>query len=344
MTKQNIIVTGGAGYIGAHVCKALAAQGYMPVTVDNLSNGHAQAAQWGPLEQADILDTEKLISFFKQYEPVAVIHLAALIEVGESVKNPASYEQVNVQGTQSLLQAMQETGMDKIVFSSTAAVYGQPDSNIPITEDTPLQPVNPYGETKLKAEQAIQDADMRFVSLRYFNASGADDHAQIGEMHRPETHLIPLTLQAALGLRDSISIFGTDYDTPDGTCIRDYVHVDDLADAHIKALEHLLDGKQNLTCNLGSGKGYSVREVVETVRTISGCKSLKTIEDRRRTGDPSFLVADIQKAKTVLSWVPEKTLEDMVRSAHDWHNSGIYKNFWITQRSSPGFFLQNLPQ
>lgn len=318
---MNILVTGGAGYIGSHTCKALAKAGYTPITFDNLIYGHKWAVKWGVLEIGDINDKRRLKEVLEKYNPIAVIHFAAFAYVGESVKEPAKYYQNNVCGTLTLLEAMQEKGIKRIVFSSTCATYGIPKT-IPITEQMPQTPINPYGHSKLMIEQILRDYhqayDIRSISLRYFNAAGADIDCEIGEAHDPETHLIPLVLQAAAGIRSSITIFGDDYDTHDGTCIRDYIHVTDLADAHVKALTALSKESSSTALNLGTGQGYSIREVIEMVEKVTGRKVPYTI-GARRLGDPACLVSDAKKANSVLAWKPQHSkLEPIIRSAWQW--------------------------
>ena len=322
---STVLVTGGAGYIGSHTCKALAEAGFNPVAFDNLSNGHAWAAQWGPLVKGDIRDSDALDAAFAAHEPSAVIHFAGLIEVGVSVRDPLSFWDANVAGSACLLQAMQRAAVETIVFSSTAAVYGAP-STVPIPETAARAPVNPYGETKAAVERMLAHQasahGLRYAALRYFNAAGADAGGTIGEAHDPESHLIPLVLQVAQGRRASISLFGTDYDTPDGTCVRDYIHVSDLADAHVAALRALLSGRHAaLTCNLGTGRGHSVREVVEVVRSVTG-HAVPAIEAARRAGDPASLVADASRAERLLGWTPTRSsLPEVVASAWRWHKS-----------------------
>lgn len=268
-----VLVTGGAGFVGSHACKALAAEGFCPVAYDDLSNGCREAVQWGPLEVGSLQDTERLGAVFAHHRPVGVLHFAAFIEAGESVREPTRFYANNVGGTMALLSAMRAAAVDRLVFSSTAAVYGEP-RQIPIAETHPLEPINPYGRGKLMVEQVLADIAAaqggRFVALRYFNAAGADPDGDLGENHDPETHLIPLVLQATFGLRPEIAVFGTDYDTPDGTCIRDYVHVSDLARAHVLALRRLLDGGESLKANLGTGRGFSVREVIDAAAAVTG--------------------------------------------------------------------------
>jgi UDP-glucose 4-epimerase len=334
---NTIIVLGGAGYIGSHCCKLLRREGFTPVVIDNLSRGHRRAVQWGPLELADIGDTTALVAILNRYRPGAVIHFAALIEVGESVKDPAGFYRNNVVGTLSVLNAMAEAGVDKLVFSSTAAVYGQPETSAPLHEDLPLAPINPYGNSKLAAERMIRDFEMaaglKSVCLRYFNACGADADGEIGEMHFPETHLMPLVIQTALGLRPFISVYGADYPTKDGTCIRDYIHVDDLASAHVAAVRYLLQGGATMACNLGTGTGFSVREIIAVVRSVCGV-AFQVVEAERRPGDPAFLVANNERAAAVLGWHPAVPLAEIARSAFNWHDSEVYRAFW-TGRTGP---------
>lgn len=320
---MNVLVTGGAGYIGSHACKALVKAGYTPIAYDNLVYGHEWAVKWGPLEIGDIADRNRLDAVIEQYQPEAVMHFAAYAYVGESVQDPGKYYRNNVAGTLTLLEAMRDRGIDKLIFSSTCATYGIPDQ-VPISEDHPQRPINPYGMSKLMIEQILRDFDhahgLRSISLRYFNAAGADPHGEIGESHDPETHLIPLVLDAAVGFRPIITVFGDDYDTPDGTCIRDYIHVSDLADAHILALKALEDGASTTAYNLGNGKGFSVREVIDVAKKVTGLAIPFVISDRR-AGDPANLVGDATTIKSRLGWKPELTeLEDILKSAWVWHD------------------------
>ena len=317
----NILVTGGAGYIGSHTCKALAAAGFMPVAYDNLVFGHEWAVKWGPLARGDILDRGRLEEVFRQYKPSAIVHFAAYAYVGESVEQPAKYYKNNVTGTLTLLEAMRDHGVEQMVYSSTCATYGRPQM-IPIPEHHPQNPVNPYGASKLMVEQILADFSaaygLRSISLRYFNAAGADADGEIGEDHDPETHLIPLVLQTAAGKRPNITIYGTDYDTPDGTCIRDYVHVSDLAEAHVLALKALSSNGSSASYNLGTGRGFSVREVIETAHSVTG-REIRVQEGPRRPGDPPQLVADATRAKTELGWTPKYAdLDQIVKSAWSW--------------------------
>ena len=322
--SKSVLVTGGAGYIGSHACKALARAGYQPVVFDNISRGHREAVRWGPLVEGDITDRGRLVAALAEYRIEAVMHFAAFAYVGESVADPAMYYRNNLGGTLTLLQAMREAAVDRIVFSSTCATYGTPDS-VPIREAAPQCPVNPYGETKLAIERALhwygEAYGMRSVALRYFNAAGADPDGEIGEIHEPETHLIPLVLQAALGQRSRIDIYGTDYPTPDGTAIRDYIHVQDLAEAHLRALEHLLAGRGSGALNLGTGSGHSVREVVRVAEAVSG-RRIPCYDTARRAGDPPVLIADPALAAELLGWRAQiSDLETIIRTALAWHMS-----------------------
>jgi UDP-arabinose 4-epimerase len=316
-----ILVTGGAGYIGSHCCKALAEAGHEPIVFDNVVMGHREAVRWGPFIEGDMRDVTALGAAIREARPDAVLHFGALALVGESVAHPERYYSVNVGGTLNLLEAMRAAGVDRLVFSSTCAVYGEPE-RVPMTEDLPRRPINPYGASKLACEMMMEDFDsahkIRSVRLRYFNAAGADPKAEIGEWHDPETHLIPLVLDAALGRRPAISIFGTDYPTPDGTALRDYIHVMDLAEAHLSALRHLMDGGGSLALNLGTGSGASVREVIKTVEGVTGRK-VPVVEAPRRAGDPPALVADPRRAETLLKWRAKKDLSAMVEDAWRWH-------------------------
>jgi UDP-arabinose 4-epimerase len=320
--EQPILVTGGAGYIGSHACKALAQAGYQPVTYDNLVYGHRTAVRWGPLELGDIGDRARLDAVIAKYRPMAVMHFAAFAYVGESVQDPGKYYRNNVAGTLTLLEAMRDQHIARLVFSSTCATYGVPEQ-IPIPEDHPQRPINPYGASKLMIERMLQDFDaahgLRSISLRYFNAAGADPDAETGESHEPETHLIPLVLDAAAGLRPAITIFGDDYDTPDGTCIRDYVHVTDLAQAHVLALQALEHDAPTTAYNLGNGKGFSVREVIEEAARITG-RPIPINIGSRRAGDPPRLVGDADRIHAELGWRPRfADLGTIVETAWRWH-------------------------
>ena len=320
--STNILVTGGAGYVGSHTCKALAQAGYTPVVYDNLVSGHSWAVKWGPMEVGDVADRARLDELIKKYKPKAVMHFAAYAYVGESVLAPGKYYRNNVVGTLNLLEAMRDYGIDKFIFSSSCATYGIPMS-IPITEDHPQQPINPYGMSKLMTEQILQDFDrahgLRSISLRYFNAAGADPDGEIGELHSPETHLIPLLLGAATGSQHPVTIFGRDYDTRDGTCIRDYIHVSDLAHAHILSLRALLDGAKTTAYNLGNGRGFSVQEVINITEKVTTLKIPFEVGLRRK-GDPAQLVGDAQLIKADLGWSPKlRDLETIIQTAWNWH-------------------------
>ncbi len=328
---MNILVIGGAGYIGSHMCKYLSKAGYNPVVLDNLSSGHREAVKWGPLIEGSMEDQKLLKHVFSEYAISAVMHFAAFIDVGESVEHPCKYYQNNVAATINLLQYMIEANIHNFIFSSSAAVYGEPVEN-PITETHPLQPINPYGRTKLMVEQLLDDFqkayDLNYVSLRYFNAAGADPDGELGEDHHPETHLIPLVLQAATGIRKDIKIFGDDYSTKDGTCLRDYIHIYDLAQAHLLALDQLINGGSGGVYNLGNGGGYSVKEVIETARKVSDRPILLEVINRR-PGDPAILVGSSKKAVQELGWRPRfPELEVIIEHAWNWHrnNPNGYKN------------------
>jgi UDP-arabinose 4-epimerase len=321
---QSVFVTGGAGYIGSHACKVLARAGYEPVVFDNLSRGHREAVRWGPLVEGDLADREELVAALREHRVSAVMHFAAYAYVGESVADPALYYRNNLAGTLSLLEAMREVGVDKLVFSSTCATYGHPD-RIPIRETAQQLPVNPYGETKLAIERALywygEAYRLRSISLRYFNAAGADPEGEIGELHEPETHLVPLVLQTALGQRSHIDIYGTDYPTADGTAIRDYIHVEDLAEAHLQALEYLYAGRDSAALNLGTGRGHSVREVIAAAEAASG-RAIQWRDAARRPGDPPVLVADPTLAGEKLGWRAHRSdLATIIRTAFAWHET-----------------------
>jgi len=294
----SILVTGGAGYIGSQTCKALRDAGFDPITYDNLDRGNPEAVKWGPLEVGELTDKARLGETLSRYRPLAVIHFAAFAYVGESNTEPALYYQNNVGGTAALLDALRQSKIDKIVFSSSCAVYGAPAS-VPIVEEAQLAPVNPYGTTKMICERMLQECAVAFpltyLALRYFNAAGADPDGEIGECHVPETHAIPLLLDAAAGESPAFTIYGDDYPTADGTCVRDYIHVADLADAHVKAARALLDGAESTALNLGTGRGWSVRELIRTVREVTAC-DVPIVVDGRRPGDPPELVANSARA------------------------------------------------
>lgn len=323
-SRRTVLVTGGAGYVGSHACKALARAGYLPVTYDSLVTGHERAVKWGPLERGDILDRARIDHVIAEYRPSVVMHFAALAYVGESVTDPGKYYRNNVAGSLTLLEAVRDHGIEQIVFSSTCATYGIPD-RLPIHENTVQRPINPYGGSKLMVERILADFGnahgLRSMTLRYFNAAGADPENEIGEDHNPETHLIPLVLDAASGRRPNITICGTDYDTPDGTCVRDYTHVTDLAEAHVKALQTLERGASSDVCNLGTGSGVSVREVIDTVERVTGLKVPVRYGDRR-PGDPAALFSDTRKACEKLGWTPRITkFDDVIRTAWAWHQA-----------------------
>ncbi|WP_026079958.1 UDP-glucose 4-epimerase GalE [Spirulina subsalsa] len=329
-TKPTILVTGGAGYIGSHAVLELKKAGYPVVILDNLVYGHQELVEQVlgvELIVGDTCDRTLLDQLFQTYPIGAVMHFAAYAYVGESVTDPAKYYQNNVVGTLTLLEAMRQAGINKFVFSSTCATYGMPEI-LPIPEDHPQAPINPYGTSKLMVEQILSDYSHAYgfnsVRFRYFNAAGADQSGTLGEDHNPETHLIPLTLYAAMGKRDSISIFGTDYPTPDGTCIRDYIHVTDLASAHLLGLEYLLKGGETAVFNLGNGNGFSVREVIDTVKRITG-RDFKVVECDRRPGDPPVLVGNSEKARKILNWTPQYAdLDVIIADAWQWHQKRHY--------------------
>lgn len=319
-----VLVTGGAGYIGSHTVAELLARGEEVVIVDSLETGHKDAVLGGTLHIGDIRDSAFLDSVFTQHSIDAVIHFAAYSLVGESMSNPAKYYDNNVHGTLVLLEAMRKHQVSRIVFSSTAATYGEPERT-PIEETEATNPTNVYGETKLTMERMMrwfdQAHDIRYVSLRYFNAAGAHENGKIGEDHRPETHLIPLVLQTALGQRKEMKVFGNNYPTADGTCIRDYIHVSDLADAHVLAVEYLRGGGQSDVFNLGSGNGFSVLEVIQTAERVTG-RNVPTVVEERRAGDPAVLIASANKAKSVLGWNPKRDdLNVLIDSAWKWHQA-----------------------
>jgi UDP-arabinose 4-epimerase len=317
---MRVLVAGGAGYIGSHTCKALARAGHLPIVYDNLQTGHAWAVKWGPLEQGDLNDAAVLGEVMRRHRPNAVINFAALAYVGDSMREPTLYYRTNVGGMISLLTAMRAHGVGSIVFSSSCATYGVPE-RLPIVEDMRQEPINPYGRSKRMGEEIMRDAcaahGIGAVALRYFNAAGADAEGEIGEEHDPETHLIPLVLQAAAGLRRSISVFGTDYETPDGTCIRDYVHVSDLALAHVAALSACRAGQYS-AFNLGTGRGVSINEVIVRSRAITG-RPIVADAEARRPGDPPVLIADASLASTTLGWRPQcSDIDNIIHTTWDW--------------------------
>lgn len=319
---MSILVTGGAGYIGSHTVAELLSRGKEVVVIDNLQSGHREALLGGKLYEGDLRDKDLLAQLFAENDIEAVIHFAASSLVGESMKDPVQYYDNNVYGTLCLLEAMDKANVRKIVFSSTAATYGEPEK-VPIEESDVTNPTNVYGETKLTMERMMawfdQVLGIKYVALRYFNAAGAHESGKIGEDHRPESHLVPLILQTALGQRESISVFGNDYDTPDGTCVRDYIHVSDLADAHLRAVDYLSSGGESNVFNLGNGQGFSVSEMISKVREVTG-RDFSVVMSPRRAGDPAVLIASSDKARNVLGWSPSRTkLDDIIRSAWEWH-------------------------
>ena len=323
---MKILVTGGAGYIGSHACKVLASRGFQPVVFDNLSRGNGWAVKWGPLELGDIANSTRLRAVLEQHRPAAVMHFAAYAYVGESVEDPLLYYQNNVAGSAGLLQTLLNFQTIPVVFSSSCATYGKPET-IPISEDHPQLPINPYGFSKLVVERMLADLDaahgLRSVSLRYFNAAGADPDSEIGEAHDPETHLIPLVLAAA---RDgkSVSVFGDDYNTTDGTCIRDYVHVLDIAEAHVLALEYLMRGGASCSLNLANARGYTVNEVITTAERVTGRRVRLNIA-QRRVGDPAVLIGAFDRAQATLGWEPARSdLEIQIRDAWKWIRKAVH--------------------
>ncbi|MAZ21936.1 MULTISPECIES: UDP-glucose 4-epimerase GalE [unclassified Roseovarius] len=325
---SNILVTGGAGYIGSHACKALRAAGYTPITYDNLSTGWQEAVKFGPFEQGDLLDRARLDDVFAAYQPSAVMHFAALSQVGESMVKPGLYWHNNVTGSLNLIEAAVAANCQNFVFSSTCATYGDQD-NVVLDEDCAQHPINAYGASKRAIEDILRDFEaahgLRHVIFRYFNVAGADPEAEVGEFHQPETHLIPLVLDAVAGKRDALTIFGTDYDTPDGTCIRDYVHVMDLVEAHVLGLKWLSEDKQSRVFNLGTGTGFSVREVVDQAGHVTNAP-VPMIEGDRRPGDCTRLVSGSLRASQELGWRPDRsTMKQMVRDAWRWHQTGHYE-------------------
>lgn len=320
---MSVLIVGGAGYIGSHTAKALAQAGIEPIVFDNLSSGHRWALRWGVFEEGDLADPGSIAAVFRRHRVRAVIQFAALIQVGESVRDPRKYFRGNVVNTLNLLDAMVDAGVNEIVFSSTAAVYGDP-LRVPIAEDHPLSPVSPYGDTKLIVERILrrygEAYGLRAAVLRYFNAAGADPDGEIGEAHHQESHLIPLAMQAALGRRGPLEVYGTDYSTPDGTAVRDYVHVVDLAQAHILALGHLASGNDGFVANVGTGRGHSVQEVVAAVERVSGLPVPRKLV-ARRAGDAPVLLADPAHVKALLGWRPAfPELESMVTDSWRWEN------------------------
>jgi UDP-glucose 4-epimerase len=329
MKNEKILVVGGAGYIGSHMVKDLLSAGYDVIILDDLSTGHLDLLPGGTFVKGDLGDRLLLDALFSSHNICAVMHFAAFSLVGESVENPLKYYRNNLAATTMLLSAMIQYRVKRFIFSSSAAVYGEPEQ-IPITEIHPCNPTNPYGASKIAVEKMLEDCDsaygLKYVSLRYFNASGADESGMIGERHAPETHLIPLVLKVALGERQNIRIYGTDYPTPDGTCIRDYIHVSDLTQAHLLALQALLSDKASAVYNLGNDRGYSVREVVELAKKVTG-KSIPALEADRRPGDPARLIASSVKIKSSLGWQPKhEELEAILKTAWVWHQNEAAKD------------------
>ena len=326
--SKTVLVTGGAGYIGSHACKALAAAGYVPVTLDNLSTGWRDAVKFGPFVQADLLDRTALDAAFAQHRPAAVLHFAALSQVGEAMAEPGKYWRNNVSGSLNLIEAAIDAGCLDFVFSSTCATYGDRDGEV-LDEDTPQAPLNAYGASKRAIEDMLADFGashgLRSVIFRYFNVAGADPDGEVGEHHRPETHLIPLILDAVDGKRAALTVHGTDYPTPDGTCIRDYVHVMDLVDAHVKGLEWLRAGRGSRVFCLGTGSGFSVREVVDATRHVTN-RPVPMVDGPRRGGDAVKLVCGSTRAKAELGWEPGRsTMKQMIGDAWRWHQNGTYQ-------------------
>lgn len=336
--NQNILVAGGAGYIGSHVCWRLHCAGYTPVVLDNLSAGHEWAVRWGDLIQGDIGDESLVLDICQKYNPVALMNFAALTDVAQSMRDPDSFFDNNVKRAQRLFSAAYKGGIRHIVFSSTAAVYGVPDLDGTVTEDAALRPSNPYGESKIKAEDALRSPslpDLRSVTLRYFNAAGAaPKEVDLGEAHWPETNLIPRVILSGLGYEGPLSLFGNDYDTPDGTAIRDYIHVCDLADAHIAALQYLQDGGETDTFNLGTGQGHSVKQVIDAVESYLG-KRIDIEMKPRRPGDVPVMLARSDKALRHLRWAPRHALKDIISSAIEWHKSPQYYARVISKNIQP---------
>lgn len=324
---KTVLVTGGAGYIGSHACKSLKNAGYMPVSYDNLSTGWRDAVKFGPLEEGDLTDRARLDQVFAGHQPVAVMHFGALSDVGQSMREPGLYWHNNLTGSLTLIQAMLAAGCKRMVFSSTCATYGEQDGVV-LDESSAQLPINAYGASKRAIEEVLRDFEaahgLRHVIFRYFNVAGADPDAEIGEFHRPETHLIPLMLDAIDGKREALTVFGTDYDTPDGTCIRDYVHVCDLVDAHVLGLKWLQDDKDSRVFNLGTGSGFSVREVIEESRNVTN-RPVPYNEGPRRAGDATRLVSGSMRAREELGWEPTRsTMRTMIADAWKWHQNGSY--------------------
>jgi UDP-glucose 4-epimerase len=326
--SKNVLVTGGAGYIGSHACKALLAAGYTPVTFDNLSTGWKDAVKFGPFEQGDLTDRVRLDQVFNKYTPIAVMHFGALSDVGQSMREPGLYWHNNATGSLMLIQAMVAAGCLNMVFSSTCATYGEQDG-VTLDEDCVQQPINAYGASKMAIEEMLANFEasngLKSVIFRYFNVAGADPDGEVGEFHRPETHLVPLILDAIIGKRDALTVFGTDYDTPDGTCIRDYVHVSDLVDAHVTGLDWLLSEKGSRVFNLGTGTGFSVKEVMDQSGIVTN-RSVPFENGKRREGDCTKLVSGSRRAMEELGWQPTRSdMTTMIKDAWHWHQTGNYE-------------------
>ena len=341
----SILVTGGAGYIGSHTCKALRRAGFAPVVYDDLSRGNPEAVKWGELVTGELADRVLLRETLRRCRPAAVVHFAAYAYVGESTENPALYYRNNVGGTSELVSAMHDCGVRHIVFSSSCTVYGVPRV-LPIGEDIALDPVSPYGATKAACERMLRDCaaagTLSFMALRYFNAAGADPDGEIGECHVPETHAIPLILDAAAGEIPAFTIFGDDYPTADGTCIRDYIHVSDLADAHVRAVNALLDGGESAALNIGTGRGWSVRELIDIARKVTG-REIPALVGARRPGDPPALVSDPARARARLGWAP-RFADAVEQIAHAWHwHQGGRQAFERARNADPGTAAQPSP-
>ncbi|PKL83579.1 MAG: UDP-glucose 4-epimerase GalE [Ignavibacteriae bacterium HGW-Ignavibacteriae-3] len=324
---MKILVTGGAGYIGSHFVRYLANNGHHPVVLDNLSRGHIESIPTEiPFEDVDIIDSDSVLDALRNHEPSAVVHFAGYAYVGESVEHPEIYYQNNVAGSLNLIRLCAQNGIKNFIFSSTCSIYGNP-AHVPISEEQPPNPINPYANTKLMIEMILKDFEsafgMKHVALRYFNAAGADPSGLIGESHNPEPHLIPIILNVALGKRSKVSVYGNDYETPDGTCIRDYVHVNDLAAAHLKAVEYLNKGNSSSVINLGTGRGNSVLEIIKKAEDITKKKIPYDIVSRR-PGDPAMLLADNSKAKDLFNWAPEFAIDEIIQSAWHWHKKQKY--------------------
>ena len=317
-----VVVTGGAGYIGSHICKSLALTGFTPVSYDDLSTGNAWAVKWGPLETGDILDADRLRTVVEAYRPVAVMHLAASALVGESVREPSLYYRNNVVGSLNVLDVCRAAGVSRLVFASSCSVYGVP-RHLPVSENTAVDPLSPYGASKLMLERVLREYEaaygLRYASLRYFNVAGADADGELGECREVETHIIPLAINAVLGQGGPFQVMGTDYPNPDGTAIRDYIHVYDVAEANLAALRHLLAGGNSVLCNLGSGKGHSVRQILDGIASVAG-RAVPCVQAPRRVGDPPAVIADISTAAKQLNWSPrQSSLATLIASAWQWH-------------------------